>query len=262
MNDTPAISDRNLEATTHISLKREPACFAFLSAAIDFTAVADRFDQPRSGLCGLLSGPRFGVDHAGDSLVGQQRPAGGPARVRRGVPAAVRPRAGRGRDDAVVLSHDDPARGARGRPLPGRRIRDRPGQAVEGTDPPAVRQCRDGQCRRVARRRRDAVPAAAHRQLPARLLEDGVSSPITRCTICSKRWAASQNGPARPSRPNRPRCFRPGGSGRRRRRSCRPSAWRRDSPGRSRSRRPAGYRPARPSRPLRRRHRRRRCGRS
>lgn len=32
MADTPAISDRNLEANTHISLKREPACFAFLSA--------------------------------------------------------------------------------------------------------------------------------------------------------------------------------------------------------------------------------------
>jgi hypothetical protein len=32
MTDTPAISDRNLEASTHISLKREPACFAFLSA--------------------------------------------------------------------------------------------------------------------------------------------------------------------------------------------------------------------------------------
>ena len=31
MTDTPAISDRNLEASTHISLKREPACFAFLS---------------------------------------------------------------------------------------------------------------------------------------------------------------------------------------------------------------------------------------
>jgi hypothetical protein len=31
MADTPAITDRNLEATTHISLKREPACFAFLS---------------------------------------------------------------------------------------------------------------------------------------------------------------------------------------------------------------------------------------
>jgi hypothetical protein len=32
MAETPAISDRNLEAATHISLKREPACFAFLSA--------------------------------------------------------------------------------------------------------------------------------------------------------------------------------------------------------------------------------------
>jgi hypothetical protein len=32
MTDTPAITDRNLEATTNISLKREPACFAFLSA--------------------------------------------------------------------------------------------------------------------------------------------------------------------------------------------------------------------------------------
>jgi len=31
-DSSPAISDRNLEATTHISLKREPACFAFLSA--------------------------------------------------------------------------------------------------------------------------------------------------------------------------------------------------------------------------------------
>jgi hypothetical protein len=31
MADSPAITDRNLEATTHISLKREPACFAFLS---------------------------------------------------------------------------------------------------------------------------------------------------------------------------------------------------------------------------------------
>ena len=32
MADTPAISDRNLEASTNISLKREPACFAYLSA--------------------------------------------------------------------------------------------------------------------------------------------------------------------------------------------------------------------------------------
>jgi hypothetical protein len=32
MTDTPAITDRNLEASTNISLKREPACFAFLSA--------------------------------------------------------------------------------------------------------------------------------------------------------------------------------------------------------------------------------------
>ena len=32
MADTPAITDRNLEATTNISLKREPGCFAFLSA--------------------------------------------------------------------------------------------------------------------------------------------------------------------------------------------------------------------------------------
>jgi hypothetical protein len=31
MADTPAITDRNLEATTNISLKREPACFAYLS---------------------------------------------------------------------------------------------------------------------------------------------------------------------------------------------------------------------------------------
>jgi hypothetical protein len=31
MPDSPAITDRNLEATTNISLKREPACFAFLS---------------------------------------------------------------------------------------------------------------------------------------------------------------------------------------------------------------------------------------
>ena len=32
MADSPAVTDRNLEATTNISLKREPACFAFLSA--------------------------------------------------------------------------------------------------------------------------------------------------------------------------------------------------------------------------------------
>jgi hypothetical protein len=32
MAATPAIADRNLEATTNISLKREPACFAFLSS--------------------------------------------------------------------------------------------------------------------------------------------------------------------------------------------------------------------------------------
>jgi hypothetical protein len=32
MTDSSAIADRNLEATTNISLKREPACFAFLSA--------------------------------------------------------------------------------------------------------------------------------------------------------------------------------------------------------------------------------------
>jgi hypothetical protein len=32
MADTPASADLNLEASTNISLKREPACFAFLSA--------------------------------------------------------------------------------------------------------------------------------------------------------------------------------------------------------------------------------------
>jgi hypothetical protein len=32
MAETPAICDRNLEAVTNISLMREPACFAFLSA--------------------------------------------------------------------------------------------------------------------------------------------------------------------------------------------------------------------------------------
>jgi len=32
MAETPAITDRNLEAATNISLKREPACFAFLSS--------------------------------------------------------------------------------------------------------------------------------------------------------------------------------------------------------------------------------------
>jgi hypothetical protein len=32
MAETPAITDRNLEASTNISLKREPACFAFLSS--------------------------------------------------------------------------------------------------------------------------------------------------------------------------------------------------------------------------------------
>lgn len=32
MAESPTISDRNLEASTNISLKREPACFAFLSA--------------------------------------------------------------------------------------------------------------------------------------------------------------------------------------------------------------------------------------
>src|SRR5579872_6275251 len=32
MAETPLLSDRNLEATTNISRKREPACFAFLSA--------------------------------------------------------------------------------------------------------------------------------------------------------------------------------------------------------------------------------------
>ena len=32
MAETPAITDRNLEASTNIPLKREPACFAFLSA--------------------------------------------------------------------------------------------------------------------------------------------------------------------------------------------------------------------------------------
>jgi hypothetical protein len=32
MAESPTITDRNLEASTNISLKREPACFAFLSA--------------------------------------------------------------------------------------------------------------------------------------------------------------------------------------------------------------------------------------
>jgi hypothetical protein len=32
LSEVPAISERNLEASTNISLKREPACFAFLSA--------------------------------------------------------------------------------------------------------------------------------------------------------------------------------------------------------------------------------------
>jgi hypothetical protein len=32
MAESPAVADRNLEASTNISLKREPACFSFLSA--------------------------------------------------------------------------------------------------------------------------------------------------------------------------------------------------------------------------------------
>ncbi|HTV44834.1 MAG TPA: hypothetical protein VMF05_05920 [Stellaceae bacterium] len=37
MADSPAITERNLEATTNISLKREPACFAFLSPRSAFS---------------------------------------------------------------------------------------------------------------------------------------------------------------------------------------------------------------------------------
>ena len=46
MAETPAISDRNLEASTNISLKREPACFAFLSARSVAPPMPIELDQP------------------------------------------------------------------------------------------------------------------------------------------------------------------------------------------------------------------------
>ena len=75
MAETPAISDRNLEATTNISLKREPACFAFLSArsvappmpidSINLDLASADYFHGRASLWTTL----------GDALRGQQRPA-------------------------------------------------------------------------------------------------------------------------------------------------------------------------------------------
>ncbi|HWB49901.1 MAG TPA: hypothetical protein VG651_12385 [Stellaceae bacterium] len=71
MSDTPAISDRNLEASTNISLKREPACFAFLSArsasapvpidAINLDLASADYFQGRSSLWTTLE-MRSGVN--------------------------------------------------------------------------------------------------------------------------------------------------------------------------------------------------------
>ncbi len=74
MAESPAITDRNLEATTNISLKREPACFAFLSARsvsspmpIDSInldlASADYFDGRASLWTALEMRSAVGNDH-------------------------------------------------------------------------------------------------------------------------------------------------------------------------------------------------------
>jgi hypothetical protein len=74
MADSPAITDRNLEATTNISLKREPVCFAFLSARsvsspmpIDSInldlASADYFDGRASLWAALEMRSAVGNDH-------------------------------------------------------------------------------------------------------------------------------------------------------------------------------------------------------
>src|SRR5438105_8116123 len=64
MADTPALTDRNLEAATNISLKREPACFAFLSArsvappmpidSINLDLASADYFQGRASLWGTL----------------------------------------------------------------------------------------------------------------------------------------------------------------------------------------------------------------
>jgi hypothetical protein len=80
MADSPAIADRNLEATTNISLKREPVCFAFLSARsvsspmpIDSInldlASADYFDG-RASLWATLEMRSSVSDHHPTALLG------------------------------------------------------------------------------------------------------------------------------------------------------------------------------------------------
>ena len=74
MADSPALADRNLEATTNISFKREPACFAFLSQRsisspmpIDSInldlASADYFDGRASLWATLEMRSEIGDDH-------------------------------------------------------------------------------------------------------------------------------------------------------------------------------------------------------
>src|SRR5579864_984740 len=72
MSDMPAVTDRNLEATTNISLKREPACFAFLSSrsimpptpidSINLDLASADYFQGRASLWTTLE-MRSGVNH-------------------------------------------------------------------------------------------------------------------------------------------------------------------------------------------------------
>jgi hypothetical protein len=163
MTDTPAISDRNLEATTNISLKREPACFAFLSArsaaapipvdSINLDLASADYFQGRASLWTTLE-MRSGVNGERPvALLGFDE-----SFLRPFTRAIVEAATTRAAYRMTILS--ETPEGGRCRVV---EYVTGAGQGVEGADHSALRIGHGDRRGEPQRRRRKLVPTAAHR---------------------------------------------------------------------------------------------------
>ena len=144
MADTPAITDRNLEATTNISLKREPACFAFLSPrsisppmpidSINLDLASADYFGGRASLWAALEMRSSVSDERPTAILGFDETFLRPF-ARALIEAATTRAAYR-----MSILQDF----AYFRALSGRRIRNRSRQGARRIDAPALRQCSTG----------------------------------------------------------------------------------------------------------------------
>ncbi len=173
MADSPAITDRNLEATTNISLKREPACFAFLSArsvsspmpvdSINLDLASADYFGGRASLWTTLEMRSSVSDDRPTALLGFDETFLRPF-ARALIEAATTRAAYR---MTILQETRDTERCRVVEYVTG------PGKALHELGA-AVRQRRADHRDDAQGRRRDLVPAAADRQLSARVRQNGV----------------------------------------------------------------------------------------